>query len=117
MNKLVETIENPRDVYLAETMHVGSISNDFKTVSFADETKKAMQIIDSFSEVEESYRETLKSLIEEANTAIQKSDTDAQAITKSKFKGFLLGAGRIVSNILTKLSELATISSFFGLGK
>lgn len=92
------------------TVYAGSITNK----EFEAETEKAIDIIDSFSDVEREYRDVLVAFIKEANVAIQSNDKAAISECRSKFKGFMLGAGKVVGTIITKLSELVTIASFFG---
>ena len=93
------------------TVYSGAISD----IEFENETEKAIEMIQSFSEVEKEYRDVLISLVKEANVAMQNENEVAKSECKSKFKGFMLGAGKVVGEIVTKLSELATIASFFGL--
>lgn len=93
------------------TVYAGSITNE----KFEVETEKAIDIINSFSDVEREYRDVLITLVKEANVATQSKDEAAKSECRNKFKGFMLGAGRIVGTIITTLSELATIAEFFGL--
>ena len=93
------------------TVYSGSISD----IEFENESEKAIEMIRSFSEVEKEYRDVLIALVKEANIAMQNKDEEAKSECKSKFKGFMLGAGKVVGEIVTRLSELATIASFFGL--
>jgi len=101
----------------------GSIENSEVTVysgaisefEFESETEKAIEMIQSFSEVEKEYRDVLIALVKEANIAMKNKDDVAKSECKNKFKGFMLGAGKAVGEIVTRLSELATIASFFGL--
>ena len=92
------------------TVYAGSITNK----EFEAETEKAIDIINSFSDVEREYRDVLVAFIKEANVAIQSNDKAAISECRSKFKGFMLGAGKVVGTIITKLSELVTIAGFFG---
>jgi hypothetical protein len=111
------TIENNTGVvsgYITNssvTVYAGAITN----AEFETETEKAVEIINSFTDVEKEYREAMISLVKEANVATQNKDEAAKSECKSKFKGFMLGAGKVVGDIVTKLSELATIAGFFGL--
>ena len=93
------------------TVYSGTISD----IELENETKKAIEMIQSFSEVEKEYRDFLIKLVKEANAAIKNKDEGAKIKCKSKFDGFMMGAGKFVGGIVTKLSELATIASFFGL--
>jgi len=93
------------------TVYGGSLTN----TEFETETEKAIDIINSFSSVEQKYRDILITLVKEANVATQSRDEAAKSKCKSKFEGFVLGTGEVVGAIITKLSELATIAGFFGL--
>ena len=93
------------------TLYSGEVTND----EFDSETEKAVEIINSFTEIEKENRDILISLVKEANIAIQNRDDAKKLSCKYKFEGFMLGAGKTVDKIITKLSELATIASFFGL--
>ena len=93
------------------TVNSGSISKE----TFESESEKAIEIINSFKEVEEEYRNTLIELVKAANTSIQNKDEAGQNMCKSNFKYFMQGAGKVVGVIVTKLSELATIATFFGI--
>lgn len=90
-------------------------SEAISDIEFENEIEKAIEIIQSFSEVEKEYRDVLMSLVKEANVAMQNKDEEAKSECKCKFKGFMMGAGKVVGEVVTKLSELATIASFFGL--
>jgi len=94
------------------TVYSGEITNK----SFEDDTKNAIEIINSFKDVDQNYREALKLLVREANEATQKNDAVAKSSCKDKFNGFMLGAGKATDKILTALANLATIAGFFGLG-
>jgi|GEM_PF-1126249 len=117
INNTTFNIENNTGVvtgYIAKsnlTVYSGSITN----TEFEVETKKAIEIINSFQDVDKDYREALISLVKEANIATQNKDESAKSECRSKFEGFMLGAGKTVGTIITKLSELATIAGFFGL--
>lgn len=93
------------------TVNSGAISKDI----LESESEKAIEIINSFKDVEESYRNTLIELVKEASASVQSNDEVAQKNCKINFDFFMKGAGKTVGAIVTKLSELATIASFFGI--
>ena len=84
---------------------------------FSNDVAKAIAIINSFIDVDKSFRDALVSLVNEANAAVQSQDETAKTSCKDKFKGFLLVAGKAVDKVLGALANVATIANFFGFGK
>jgi hypothetical protein len=99
-----------------ENSSISVISNQEKIELFAKETKKAIELINSFTDIDQKYRDALISLVKDADLAVKEDNEPKKTSCKEKFKGFILGAGSAVEKILTALSDLATIAGFFGIG-
>jgi len=101
------------------TVSKNEVTNDLliEIGDFSNDVTKAIEIINSFVDVDKSFRDALVSLVNEANAAVQNRDETAKTSCKDKFKGFLLVAGKAVDKVLGALANVATIATFFGLGK
>ena len=110
-----KVIESAKDISVSDNeanedilIEIGDFSND---------VAKAISIINSFVDVDKSFRDALVSLVNEANAAVQSQDEVAKTSCKDKFMGFLMIAGKAVDKVLGALANVATIATFFGLGK
>ena len=110
-----KVVENARGISVSDNeanedilIEIGDFSND---------VTKAIEIINSFVDVDKSFRDALVSLVNEVNAAVQSQNETAKISCKDKFKGFLLVAGKAVDKVLGALANVATIATFFGLGK
>ncbi|GHU77041.1 hypothetical protein AGMMS49992_23840 [Clostridia bacterium] len=110
-----KAMEIAKDVSASQNKVQGNMTIEIG--DFGNDVEKAIAIIESFTEVEKHYRDSLISLVNEANNAVQKQDEEAKASCKSKFNGFITFAGKAVDKVLSALANVATIATFFGLSK
>lgn len=88
---------------------------DIQIGDFVAGSDEAIKIIKQAFDVDKELRNALISLINEANAVVQNQDSAAQASCKVKFKYLVMGAGKALDKLLSLLSKVAPIASFFGL--
>jgi len=108
-----KAIEITKSVSVEENEANKSITTEIG--DFSKDVATATAIINKFTDVDEYYRKKLVDFVNKANEAVQKQDEAAKTSCKTKFEGFIMGAGKVLDKILAALASVDTIAKFFGL--
>ena len=113
-----QTVENNTGI-VAGTIEKSKIKLNSGDIShgqkFSDDVASAIKIINNFTDVQQSYRDTLIDLMTEARDAVQANNENDKKSCKEKFKYFAMGAGNAIKNVLSALGSLASIAKFFNI--
>lgn len=89
------------------------IQSEDENSQLLSEFETAKQIIREFSEVDESCKERLETMIDEVKTTINNNDEEGQRRGKRSFKDAIFFMGNVGSKLITALSHLANVLKFF----
>lgn len=85
---------------------IDDIQNDIKLVK---------EKIATINELNSNMKNFIYELLDEAGSSILKEDDKLRDECINKFKGFIVGAGKVSASILGVLGSFASIASFFGI--
>lgn len=81
-----------------------------------NDIQQAKEKIKELKELNSDMMEFLYELLDEAGSSILKDDNKLKDECVNKFKGFMIGAGKVSAAILDALGSITSIASFFGIG-
>ncbi|USK92867.1 hypothetical protein [Rossellomorea marisflavi] len=111
-NNITQTVTGSGN--LVTGINNGEINNVHINISdFNNELDSALLNLKESNDVDQPQKIYLAEILEESREAVTKGDLSAQAITKSKMKSFLVGAGSKALSIINLLGTYASIASYF----
>lgn len=118
-NKYVQNANGATNVQ--QNMVVNSsgttISGDFfieNTDAFMREIREAINLV-GLSELDEIQKKELQGILEEAKESVKEKSKEKALSSKKRFSTFLAFAGDAAQKLISALSGLVTIASFFGI--
>ncbi|EIM08463.1 hypothetical protein A1A1_00155 [Planococcus antarcticus DSM 14505] len=82
---------------------------------FSNEVDSALEKIKSIEEVSPALKDHIMEVLKESKEAVLQDNLEAQSISKTKMKSFLIGAGANAINLVHLLGTYSSIASYFEL--
>jgi hypothetical protein len=94
----------------------GSINKTQMSVSqFTREVDSALQHLKDINDMDSNHKSYIEEILNESKEAVNNGDLEAQSMSKSKMKSFLIGAGKNALALVNLLGTYSSIASYFEL--
>lgn len=109
-----QTVNGERNIVTG--INEGSINiTEINPQQFATEVKSALNEVNSLDDIEPQLKQFIEETLIESKQAIENGDLTAQSNTKTKMKGFIIGAGSNAIKLVNLLGTYSSIASYFEL--
>lgn len=113
-NHVTQNISGNENVITGvNTGNISIIKNDIE--AFKNEVISAKSKIGGLENVDKEIKEYVCELLENAESALEKDDTEKIESCRADYRGFIIGSGVKAFKVIGALSSFASIASFFGI--